>query len=74
MQVRIAVLLLDHGADATLEDEEGWTARQLATAQENQELLQLLDERSTHPQILKTNAGRPQPRWHKRRELIPVER
>lgn len=40
--VRIAVLLLEHGADQSLQDQDGWTAQQLARAQDNTELLQRL--------------------------------
>ena len=40
--VRIANFLLGYGADPTIPDQDGWTAGQLAAAQGNQELLQLL--------------------------------
>jgi ankyrin repeat protein len=40
--VRIAVLLLEQGADQSLQDQDGWTAQQLARAQDNTELLQRL--------------------------------
>lgn len=47
--IRIAVLLLEQGADHSLQDQEGWTAPQLANAQANQELLQILAAASAPP-------------------------
>lgn len=40
--IAIAALLLAHHADQTIQDQEGWTAPQLARAQGNTEMVQLL--------------------------------